>query len=209
MVSKNFGTLNPYMTLNFSNMFQFHMMTKRYIFTILLFAGIFIPQNILFAQLPPNDKFKCIVLGSGGGIEDDNLSAYLIADINSNNFICLDAGSLYSGIKKAEVNGLFDDIVIPENSNLLKSAFILQNHVKAYLISHAHLDHFSGLIQASPSDTPKTIYASNQTIQFLTDDIFNWRIWPNFADEGTGLQLKKYKYQIVETGKEFSITNCI
>jgi 3',5'-cyclic-nucleotide phosphodiesterase len=183
------------------------MMVKRFIFLVFLAFSALIAENPLFAQTIEDTRFTCIVLGAGGGIEDDNLSCYLVAEKNSVDFICLDAGSLYSGIQKAESKGSFDEIVIPENSDLLKSAFILQNQIKAYLISHAHLDHISGLVQASPTDTPKTIYASSQTIQFLTDDIFNWRIWPNFADEGTGFQLKKYHYQVVEPGKEFSIIN--
>ena len=183
------------------------MMVKRLILLCFLAFSVVIAENPLFAQTIRETRFTCIVLGAGGGIEDDNLSCYLVAEKNSTDFICLDAGSLYSGIQKAESKSSFDEIVIPPNSDLLKSAFILQNHIKAYLISHAHLDHISGLIQASPTDTPKTIYASSQTIQFLTDDIFNWRIWPNFADKGTGFQLKKYHYQVVEPGKEFLINN--
>jgi 3',5'-cyclic-nucleotide phosphodiesterase len=181
------------------------MMAKRLILLYFLAFLVFIAEKPLFAQTIGETRFTCIVLGAGGGIEDDNLSCYLVSEKHSNDFICLDAGSLYSGIQKAESKGSFDEIVVPANSDLLKSAFILQNQIKAYFISHAHLDHFSGLVQASPTDTPKTIYASSQTIQFLTDDIFNWRIWPNFSDEGTGFQLKKYHYQVVEPNVEFPV----
>ncbi len=182
-------------------------MVKRLISIIFLTFSVFIFENFLFAQTLVESKFSCIVLGAGGGIEDDNLSCYLISEKDSSDFICLDAGSLYSGIIKAEAAGLFDNIEVPENSDLSKSAFILQNKIKGYLISHAHLDHISGLVQASPSDLPKTIYASSTTIQFLKDNIFNWQIWPNFADEGTGFQLKKYHYQVVEPNIEFVISN--
>ena len=182
-------------------------MVKRLIFLGFLAFSVLMTEKPLLGQTIGETRFTCIVLGAGGGIEDDNLSCYLVSEKHSNDFICLDAGSLYSGIQKAETKGSFDEIVIPANSDLLKSAFILQNQIKAYLISHAHLDHFSGLVQSSPTDTPKTIYASSQTIQFLTDYIFNWRIWPNFTDEGTGFQLKKYHFQVVEPGKDFSIIN--
>jgi 3',5'-cyclic-nucleotide phosphodiesterase len=182
-------------------------MVKRLILLCFLAFSVIIAENPLFAQTIRETRFTCIILGAGGGIEDDNLSCYLVAETNSTDFICLDAGSLYSGIQKAESKSSFDEIVIPPDSDLLKSAFILQNHIKAYLISHAHLDHISGLVQASPSDASKTIYGSSTTIQFLKENIFNWQIWPNFADEGTGFQLKKYHYQVVEPGKVFSIIN--
>ena len=182
-------------------------MVKRLIFLGFLAFSVLMAEKPLLAQTMEDTGFTCIVLGSGGGIEDDNLSCYLVAEKHSNDFICLDAGSLYSGIKKAEAAGLFDNIEVPESSNLQKSAFILQNNIKSYLISHAHLDHISGLVQASPSDISKIIYGSNTTIQFLKDNIFNWQIWPNFADEGSGIQLKKYQYQVTAPGVEFSITN--
>ncbi len=181
-------------------------MIKRFVILILFPILVFLLASPVYAQVPPETKFTCIVLGAGGGIEDDNLSCFLIAEKDSSDFICLDAGSLYSGIKKAESAGLFNEILIPENSGLLKSAAILQNNVKAYLISHAHLDHISGLVQASPSDTQKTIYGSSATINFIKDNIFNWQIWPNFADEGSGFQLKKYHYQVAEPNVEFQVT---
>ena len=35
---------------------------------------------------------------------------------------------------------------------------VLKIYIKAYLISHAHLDHVAGLLLNAPDDAPKTIY---------------------------------------------------
>jgi len=182
-------------------------MSRNLTVVFLLVFSVLIPYNTIIAQGSYETKFKCIVLGAGGGIEDDNLSCYLLTYKNSSDFICLDAGSLYSGIEKADAKGSFDDTEVPENSGLSKSAYVLQNQIKVYLISHAHLDHISGLIEASPSDATKTIYGSSRTIKFLTEDIFNWQIWPNFLNEGIGPQLKKFHCQVVEPEEKFAISN--
>jgi 3',5'-cyclic-nucleotide phosphodiesterase len=150
-------------------------------------------------------KFKAIVLGSAGGLSEDNLTSFLLSPINENNFIALDAGTLNSGIKKAAERGSFSAIEVPEDSALSIEGWILQNHIKAYLITHAHLDHISGLIINSPADSNKKIFGILQTIENLRDHIFNWKIWPNFGSAGQGLNLKKYDYVQLESLKETQI----
>ena len=43
------------------------------------------------------------------------------------------------------------------------------------------------------------------TLDFLRDHIFNWKIWPNFSDEGSGLQLKKYQLVRLQYGQQHPI----
>src|SRR4051794_4248914 len=86
--------------------------------------------------------FKVIPLGVKGGLDESNLSAYMLAPAQSNNYVCLDAGTLYTGIKKAISNHVFNG----------PATAILRTNIKAYLISHAHLDHVAGLIINSPAD---------------------------------------------------------
>ena len=50
-------------------------------------------------------------------------------------------------------------------------------------LSHAHLDHISGLILNAPDDSPKPILGLDATIDTLRDHVFNWRVWPNFGNE--------------------------
>jgi 3',5'-cyclic-nucleotide phosphodiesterase len=52
-------------------------------------------------------SFRLVPLGVKGGIDESNLSAYMLAPANSNNFVCLDAGTLHFGIEKAVANKVF------------------------------------------------------------------------------------------------------
>ena len=161
----------------------------------------------LFAQVPKLTAFKLIILGAGGGIAEDNLNGYLLAAKYSNDFVCLDAGTLYSGIEKAEKSGKFYDVFVPSEMTISKTNYIFTDCIKAYLISHAHLDHFAGLVIASPADKQKPVYGSQETISFLTKNIFNWEIWPNFTDSGEGYRLKKYSLQVVNPDTAFAVEN--
>ena len=151
-------------------------------------------------------KFDIIVLGSSGSVNEDNLTAYLVAPKGSNDFLAVDAGRLFSGLKKANAKGSFDHIHVPEESSLSTEGWILQECVKAYLISHAHLDHVAGLIINSTDDCEKEILGFSRTIDYLRDHIFNWKIWPNFGDEGVAPHMNKYRYVRLEPGKEYPIT---
>ena len=150
-------------------------------------------------------KFKAVVLGSAGGLSEDNLTSYLLSPIDKNNFIALDAGTIFYGIKKASELGSFAEIEVPKDSVLSIEGWILQKHIKAYLISHAHLDHIGGLIINSPADSKKNILGIPQTIDYLRDHIFNSEVWPNFGSAGQGLNLKKYVYVQLEPLKETQI----
>lgn len=148
-------------------------------------------------MLAQESTFKVIPLGVKGGLDESNLSAYLLAPKNSENYICLDAGTVYTGISKAILNGVFNGNV--EN--------ILQNNIKAYLISHAHLDHVAGLIINAPADIQKTIYASTYVIDVLTNNYFTWKNWANFTDQGEKPQLNTYHFEVLKPQKERPIAN--
>jgi cAMP phosphodiesterase len=153
----------------------------------------------LVSQSQNNNKstFKIIPLGVKGGSDESNLSSYMIAPENSNNFICLDAGTLHFGIQQAINNGLFSGNTVS----------VLRTNVKAYLISHPHLDHVSGLIINSPDDSSKNIYALPFCIDALKSNYFTWKNWANFANEGDKPTLNKYRYIYLDTGREIAIEN--
>ncbi|MCF8366005.1 MAG: 3',5'-cyclic-nucleotide phosphodiesterase [Bacteroidales bacterium] len=169
-------------------------MIQRTPFLLIAFA-LLIFLNPAFSQSNASTTFKCVVLGSGGGIEENNLSAYLLASKNSNDFICLDAGTVYTGIAQAEKMGNFNNVFVPSGDNITKTAFIFRELIKGYLISHAHLDHVAGLVIASPALKHSNIYGSAQTIDFLKNNIFDWETWPNFTDDGSGLKLNVLSYK--------------
>ena len=151
----------------------------------------------LYSQTAKHSTFKIVPLGVKGGSDESNLSAYMIAPAGSNNYVCLDAGTLHYGIEKAVKAGIFKT----------NTSDVLKNYIKDYLISHAHLDHVAGLIINSPDDTTKNIYGLPYCLDILKDKYFSWKSWANFANEGEKPALKKYYYKYLTEGKETGIAN--
>lgn len=150
-----------------------------------------------FSQKNTNSSFQIVPLGVKGGIDEKNLSAYLLAPINTNDFISLDAGTINAGIEKAIENKTFK----------VSTSEVLRKYIKGYFISHAHLDHVSGLIINSPADSSKTVYATEKCMQMMENHYFNDETWANFGDKGPGKPLKKYHFQTLNIGEETPITN--
>jgi cAMP phosphodiesterase len=161
------------------------------LFTLLLT----VLSTVAFAQ--GKKAFTVVPLGVFGGIDESNLSAYMVAPAGTHNYICLDAGTLHYGIQKAVENKVFK---IPAEQ-------VLQHYIKGYFISHSHLDHISGLIINSPDDSNKSIYAFPKCIETLKTRYFTWDSWANFANEGEAPMLKKYTYQPLTPGTEIAAAN--
>lgn len=142
-------------------------------------------------------SFNLVPLGVLGGADESNLSAYMLAPKGSNNYICLDAGTLHAGIDKAVANKLFN----------VPAEHVLRQYIKGYFISHAHLDHLSGLILNSPDDSTKSIYGFADCLKTIETHYFTWKSWANFADAGEAPVLKKYHYEVLNPGEEIPIKN--
>ncbi|WP_374174599.1 MBL fold metallo-hydrolase [Flavobacterium tructae] len=150
-----------------------------------------------FSQKQQKSSFQVVPLGIKGGIDEKNLSAYLVAPTHTNDFICLDAGTVNAGIEKAIENKVFK----------VSTSEVLRKYIKGYFISHAHLDHVSGLIINSPADSSKTVYATEKCMEMMENHYFNDQTWANFGDKGPGTPLKKYHFQTLNIGEEIPITN--
>ena len=162
---------------------------------ILIFFVLFSPST-----LPAQSKqhrFSVIPLGVKGGLDESNLSAYLVSAAGTDQYVCLDAGTLFSGARIAANNGLFKGT---------PSSF-LRSNVKGYLLSHPHLDHVAGLILNSPDDTTKNIYGLPFTLKTLQENYFTWQSWANFGDAGQLPQLKKYHYVALPAEKDTLLAN--
>lgn len=142
-------------------------------------------------------SFKIVPLGIKGGIDESNLSAYMVAAAGTSNYICFDAGTLHYGIEKAIRNKVFN---VPAEQ-------VLRQYIKGYFISHAHLDHVSGLIINSPDDSAKTIYGLASSLETIKTHYFTWESWANFTDEGETPLLKKYHYQVLTPDSSIAIKN--
>jgi cAMP phosphodiesterase len=166
------------------------------IFNRLFISFLLISFNA-FSQKEQKAAFQVVPLGVKGGIDEKNLSAYLIAPANTKDYICLDAGTINAGIEKAIENKTFK----------VSTSEVLRKYIKGYLISHAHLDHVSGLIINSPADSSKTIYATDKCMEMMENHYFNDQTWANFGDKGPGKPLKKYHFQNLKFEEETPITN--
>ena len=155
------------------------------IVSILLLVVLQVAGQTINPSLATNG-FKVIPLGVKGGLDESNLSAYLVAARGSDQFICLDAGTIYKGLELAAAKKLFT------SSN---PSIIQQSQINSYFISHAHLDHAAGLIMNSPNDKPKYLYGLASVLDVFKKNYFTWSAWANFGNEGEAPILKKYTYQ--------------
>ncbi len=144
----------------------------------------------------PNQGFKVIPLGVKGGLDESNLSAYLVAANGNDQFICLDAGTIYKGLEMAMEKKLFNE------SN---PSIVQQKHINSYFISHAHLDHTAGLIMNSPNDVSKKLYGLPSVLEVFKKNYFTWSAWANFGNEGEVPVLKKYTYTPLVAKQEFEV----
>ena len=145
-----------------------------------------------------NNGFKVIPLGVKGGLDESNLSAYLVAANGSDQYICLDAGTIYKGLELAAAKRLF------KSSN---PSSIQQKQINGYFISHAHLDHTAGLIMNSPNDNAKNLYGLASVLDVFKKNYFTWSAWANFGNEGEAPILKKYTYKTLVPTTEIAIDN--
>ena len=155
---------------------------------------LFVIAIFFLTNASAQSSFKIIPLGVKGGADESNLSAYLVANAGSDAYICLDAGTINAGLKKA----------IASHALAGRTEDILRNNIKGYLISHGHLDHVAGLVLNSPDDSNKNIYVMPYVKKVLEEKYFTSGSWINFTDEGEK-PLNKYHYQLLDSAKEIPL----
>ena len=162
---------------------------------LLVHAVCLLCMTAVHAQKTFTPSFKVVPLGVKGGSDESNLSSYMLAATASNDYVCLDAGTVDYGIQKAIQAGIFHET----------EPVVLKKYIKGYLISHPHLDHVAGLIINSPDDTSKNIYALPFCTEVLKEKYFSWKSWANFADDGEKPMLNKYHYKVLNANEETPI----
>lgn len=147
------------------------------------------------------EGFDVVALGARGGIEDGNLTAFMISPAGDGRAVTCDAGSLVNGLRVADEKGSFDAVKVPDDSPYTRVGYVLTEQIKGYLISHAHLDHVAGLVIASPDDAKKPIYGLPSVLEDIQNTYFNWEAWPNFGSGGKEPQLKRYELTALVPGE--------
>lgn len=136
--------------------------------------------------------FDVVPLGVEGGVVEGATTAWFVAPHGGGPGVTCDAGSLVPGIRAAIHQGGF-----PSGT---RATDVLQQRIRAYLITHPHLDHVAGLIMASPDDSAKPIFALAPVNDALAQDYFNWSAWPNMGDRGKPPFLHRYSYRDLKEG---------
>lgn len=137
-----------------------------------------------------NTGLEITALGVRGGVVDGDLTAFLIHPLGDPRALTCDAGTLAQGLRVA---GLNPDHAIKED-------------IRAYLITHAHLDHVAGMLIAATDYPGKTVYALPSTNTVLSEDYLNWRAWPNFADRGAMPRLGTLRLHDMTPGVAEAVT---
>lgn len=135
------------------------------------------------------------------------MSSYLLSPVGDTNFIALDTGTVLTGLQQAKQKGSLEGIEIPADSPLSLEGVVMRNHIRAYAISHAHLDHVAGMVMNAPDDSSKPILGLPSTIDNIRDHLFSWKIWSNFGDDGEGFRLKKFQYVRLTPGEKYPVKN--
>lgn len=143
-------------------------------------------------------RFTLVALGDAGGLEEDNLTAFLVGPTGSRRFALVDAGTVRRGLFRAVERGTLSAPAKPLPINARVQA-VLTEQVRAVLLSHVHLDHVSGLAINATDDVSKPIYGLPATIEGLKRSVFNWEAWPNFGSEGER-PLGLYRYARLDPG---------
>ena len=161
-------------------------MNKKIIFPLVFLGQLFSAQS-----------FKIVPLGVFGGIDESNLSSYLISEPSKEAYLALDAGTIHTGLK----------VYLQKNKKKESPEQFLKEKIKGYFISHPHFDHSSGLVINSPEDSKKNIYGAEFVIEALKKHHFSWETWANFANEGEKPILGKYTYKKLNTDEWTSVEN--
>lgn len=136
----------------------------------------------------PMPFFDIVVVGSGGGVDETNLSGYLLKPCDASwddGIIALEAGSGHGAlahILKRNPNLFGQVIANGDDPSKRVTPFTIYSNVQCFLITHAHLDHISSLVLSAGTmgGGRKYIYGSPQTLKDL-ETIFSGRIWPKLA----------------------------
>lgn len=151
-----------------------------------IFAVLLIWILSALAPVFSTPAFEVVALGVGGGPDEGNLSSWLVKPVTSKNYVSLDSGTL--------VNGLFKAFNQTANT-------VLTAQIPSYLISHAHFDHYLGLLVAQPAlKNNQTILAQEATMNALLSHVFTWAVWGNFGDDGDTPRLGFLHYQTLPLG---------
>ncbi|MEM7612901.1 MAG: 3',5'-cyclic-nucleotide phosphodiesterase [Pseudomonadota bacterium] len=103
-----------------------------------------------------------------------------------------------------------NDVLLDAGTGVGDMSLAELRKIKHVLLTHAHLDHIAGLpflidsvFDACIGD-PMVVYGRRETLATIQKHIFNWEIWPDFA-QLPDLQHPVIRYQLLEPGEMVEI----
>ena len=82
-----------------------------------------------------------------------------------------------------------DDLLIDAGTGIGDLSLAQLRRIKTVLLTHSHLDHTGGLpllvdtiFETLDTEAALQVYARDETLGALRDHLFNWVIWPDFAE---------------------------
>ena len=86
-----------------------------------------------------------------------------------------------------------------------------RERLRDVVITHAHMDHVATLPiyiddLFSKLDEPVRVYATEEIVNLLERDVFNWSIYPRFSELHNG-RTRVMEYAPVRPGEEFSVAH--
>lgn len=82
---------------------------------------------------------------------------------------------------------LDDDILIDAGTGITRLSFEQLTAIEHVFLTHSHLDHVLGLpllldAVGDRRNHPVTVHAMPETLEILSDHLFNWKLWPDFRE---------------------------
>ncbi len=85
-----------------------------------------------------------------------------------------------------------EDILIDCGTGVMDLELEALGNIGHVFLTHTHLDHLASLplmldsVSEQYEDQPLTVHLTKESDQVVREDLFNWRLWPNFFDFGDG-----------------------
>ncbi len=104
---------------------------------------------------------------------------------------------------------LDNDILIDAGTGVGDLCLSELREIRHIFLTHSHLDHIAGLPLLVDTllgliEKPLTVYGLPETLEIIQTHIFNWKIWPDFA-ELPDKQHPSLQYQALQVGAEVQI----
>jgi ribonuclease BN (tRNA processing enzyme) len=102
-----------------------------------------------------------------------------------------------------------DDVLIDAGTGLTELSVAELASIDHVFLTHSHLDHIAALpllvdTVADRRQKPLMVYATEAVITILRNHIFNWAIWPDFA-EVPNVDQPLMRYQVIVPGEPVAL----